>query len=349
MSKRRTDLTAMAVGVPWASAHRRRTMSETPLLSPGVPTRLGRRRRRHARRLGRLHGRRNRSPPTRLRRPHRTASHVQRQRCVRSGQPVLQGARHERPHVLHVPPPRAGLDDHAGSVQRRVSSRSRGLDPIFRHERRLELRRRRRLHARQAPGRLQPAPQPRAHSHRHRRSRRRRVRHRQRGRPVRLRRAVDRGVDVPAAAAVHEPALPERRHVGRPRIVAGDDDPAGPRQAGRRCDAWARAGVAAPHDRRRRRQIVAFETGLFTAQARDDAAGSLRADGAHRRSGRAVAAAVLHRHQRSGRPESDRRAVRSERRSRSSTRGRMRTTESTPHRARAPSPAASRSSTRSRS
>ena len=70
-------------------------------------------------------------------------------------------------------------------------------------------------------------------------------------------------------------------------------------------------------------QIVRFETGLFTAQAVDREAGSLPRRGGARRPRRAVLAAVLHRHQRPGRPESDRRAVRSRRRSRCSTPGRV--------------------------
>ena len=208
------------------------------------------------------------------------------------------------------------------SVQSRFVE-SRGLDPIFRTNDGSNCEGRRRVHRRQAPRRLQPAPHPRAHSHRHRRARGRRVRHRQRRRPVPLRCAVDRRIDVPAAVAVHEPALPERRHVGRPRVIAHDDDPAGPRQAGRRCDAGPRAGVAAPHpaggagdrgvrDRPVHRPGARRQCRLAARRRRD------------RRTGRAVATAVLHRHQRSGRSESDRRAIRSKRRSRSSTRGRMR-------------------------
>ena len=44
----------------------------------------------------------------------------------------------------------------------------------------------------------------------------RRVHDRRRGRSVRMRRAVHGGVDVPAAAALDEPAVSEHGHVGRP-------------------------------------------------------------------------------------------------------------------------------------
>ena len=60
--------------------------------------------------------------------------------------------------------------------------------------------------------------------------------------------------------------------------------------------------------RRSAQAIVALETGLFTAQARDDACRLAARRRRDRRPGRAVATAVLHRHQRSGRSESDRRA-----------------------------------------
>ena len=233
--------------------------------------------------------------------------------------PVLPGSRHQQAHVRVVPPARQRVDDHAGeraaTVQRDARHRFR-----LQEQRRIELRRRDRRHRRGEARRLQPAADARPDSRRPRRPGQRRVRRRERSRSLSVQRRHQRRLGVSAAAAVGEPAVRERDHVGRPRVFRRQPDPPRPAAAGERRHAGPCRRAARSHrggsaaDRRLR------DRALHGAVARSGRRRPRRAR-RQRRPGRAGAAAVLHRHQRSGRTESDRRAIRSAGRSRCSMPG----------------------------
>ena len=91
-------------------------------------------------------------------------------------------------------------------------------------------------------------------------------------------------LDLPAPAALHQSRVPDRVHVGRPR--------AQPRRARPRTQRSGTRRRPLPPTAAQIADIVAFETGLFTAQEIDARAGTSarrRRDG---RSGRAVAAVI---------------------------------------------------------
>ena len=115
--------------------------------------------------------------------------------------------------------PQAGWTITPENVQLRFDL-TRGTDPIFRTERRLELARGRRVDARRASRRLQHAAQQGADPRRHRRARERRVRARGRRRSLRPRER-ERPVAIPPAAPLYQPRFPEHAHVGRARDLQG--------------------------------------------------------------------------------------------------------------------------------
>ena len=153
-----------------------------------------------------------------------------------------------------------------------------GPRPDLPHERRLQLAERRRVDRRGAPQRLQHAAHQGPHPGRHRHPGRRRVHARGGGRSLRVR-EQPRALALPAAASVHEPDLPQHGHVGRPRDVPRADDRLRPLGPGERRHDGTRPG-SIPLSTEQREQIVDFETGLFTAQVYDVAAGDLGTQGA---------------------------------------------------------------------
>ena len=92
-------------------------------------------------------------------------------------QPVLPGARDERTELRDVSSARAGLEHHARGAARSLRPHRRPR-PDLPHQRRLQLRRRRRLDRPEAAAGLQPAAGEGTDSRRARRPRRRGVRHR---------------------------------------------------------------------------------------------------------------------------------------------------------------------------
>ena len=182
----------------------------------------------------------------------------------------------------------------SGSIARTASS------PIFRTQRRLQLRRRRRLDDPAAAAGLQPAAGEGTDSHRARRPRRRGVRDpRAWTIPIAAARRADVRVDVPPAAAHGELEIPERRDVGRPRIEARPGDPRRSDQPGRGRGHGSRAGRAAragagSGDRRLRARAV-------RDAGRRSLGGQSRRRRRTQRSRRARTRVVLHRHQRSAR------------------------------------------------
>ena len=131
------------------------------------------------------------------------------------------------------------------SVRQRFED-SRGLDPIFRANDGSNCAKRRHLHDREAKGRVQSALEQGPHSRRPRRADglMRSSSIEQVDDPYGCGAPLTTSVAVPPPAAVDEPAVPERGHVGRPRIVRRRRAIApGPRASGQRRDARARAGA----------------------------------------------------------------------------------------------------------
>ena len=183
--------------------------------------------------------------PHRITRSVRSASHVHDEQRVRSRQPILPGPWHQRPRLLHLSSARSGLDRHAGRCATALHRNERARSDLP-EQRRLELRRRGHRYARQAAGCVQPVAHTRAHPNWHRRPGWRRVRHRRCRRSVPMRRAGDVGVDVPTTAALNQSPIPQRGHVGWPRIIGDNHRPSGPRATGGRRDNQTCAGGPTP-------------------------------------------------------------------------------------------------------
>jgi len=250
----------------------------------------------------------SRSDPRPERRWH--AENDRRQRRPRSVQSLLSGSRHQRTPVCHLSSTQRRVDDYAPSCADTVR-RDPGRRSDLHGQRRIGLRRQGRCR-RRSQGGVHHAAHERRDPDWHRCPGQRRIRRDRGRRSASLRRAASQRVDVPPAAAVHQPRIPECGHVGRPRIAADEHHSAGSRAPVERRHSRSRAGAAPAHavDTERNRPVRNRAVHGTSDQQRRRQPQRGRRDGW---TGRDDAAAVLHRHQRSSRTESVRRRLRSER------------------------------------